>query len=167
MTTVANLTLKTKTRSWRFALTNALPKGHSFCRRAIRFAEGPTLQTSTSYPLHGGISILINRFHTKSYVNEHGVRFDSVTGNFSRDVYQNYFIISGSTDNVWSVMLYWFIECQPFVRELDTCRPLCAEKESSSSCEWAFAVPYCCLFLEIALALKKELGDISLRFILI
>ena len=83
-----------------------LPKGDSLCRRAIRFAEGPTLQTSTSYPLHGGISILINRFHTKSYVNEHGVRFDSVTGNFSRDVYQNYFIISGSTDNVWSVMLY-------------------------------------------------------------
>ena len=133
MTTVANLTLKTKTRSWRFALTNALPKGHSFCRRAIRFAEGPTLQTSTSYPPHGGISILINLFHTKSYVNEHGVRFDSVTGNFSRDVYQNYFIISGSTDNVWSVMLYWFIECQPSVIVQDTCRPLCAEKESLSS----------------------------------
>lgn len=127
MTAVANLTLKTKTRSWRFALTNALPKGHSFCRRAIRFAEGrfvlPKGQRSKRQP-----RILFT------------VEFRSSS---TCDVYQNYFIISGSTDNVWSVMLYWFIECQPFVREQDTCRPLCAEKESSSSC----GLSICCTVL--------------------
>lgn len=42
---------------------------------------------------------------------------------------------------------------------------VCRKKKVRVLVGLAFAVPYCCLFLEIALALKKELGDIFLRFI--